>query len=666
MNTPGERIQQPSLLDPQAAPPAEPQWQVTAQVLVDTGLPHLDRPFDYGVPESMTAALMPGVRVKVRFAGRDRDGYVISLGSATDQRLSPVGRTVGTVPVLAPQVLRAAQSVAAHYAGCTTDVLRLAIPPRHASAEKSLSPAPPAAAITGGVFAPSEHGGPWDDYQGGPAFLRRVAHGLAPRAVWSALPSAPWAQAIAAAVSAVRAAGRGALVLVPDARDIAQVTQALNAADIAHVALSADQGVSARYRRFLQVLYGQVHVVVGTRSAAFAPIQDLGLVVCWDDGDDLHAEPRAPYPHIREILVQRAELEGAAALIGGYARTPAAQRLVAEGWARSLQAGRSLVRQRSPHIMAPSQIDLAREGAAATARFPRPAWELVRQALTDGPVLIQSPRSGYLPGLSCARCRTPARCPHCHGPLALPTATAAPVCRWCTKSARAWQCHECEHDQVRAMRVGSSRTAEELGRAFAGVPILRSGRDGEVTPAVDDTPRLVVATPGAEPIATDGYAAAVLLDGAIMTAREDLDASTEALRRWLNAAALVRSNGRVMLLGDPPSAPAQALVRWDPTGYAERELMQRTELGFPPITRLATLTGSAPAVRDFLARLQLPAMAQVIEPQPVGSEPDLVRAIVRSPRAAGGELAAALKAVMAGRSARKQPVVRVLIDPSVI
>lgn len=667
--------EQPSLLDPRAEPARSSRWQAVAQVIVDVPLPHLDRPFDYGIPAELGDDVKVGCRVKVRFAGRERDGYVIGRSPASSHtgELAPVRRVVGDLPVLTPQVLALASRVASHYAGTTSDVLRLAVPPRHATAEAAvLGSEPPDGppAINEGLFAESEQHPAWSDYPGGAAFLRRLAAGESPRAVWSVLPADEpaerWPAAVAAAVRAVHASGRGALVVAPDARDVETVAAALTEAGVEHVVLTAELGRSARYRRFLLALLGRARVVVGTRSAAFAPVRDLGLVVCWDDGDDLYAEPRAPYPHAREVLVMRAEREGAAALFAGYARTPASEQLVADGWARSLVAPRPVVRTRTPRVVVPSEVDLSREGPASAARFPRPAWELVRQALDDGPVLVQVPRAGYLPVVACARCRTPARCTTCHGPLGLLSSAAAPSCRWCGRRADRWTCSECEGTQVRATRFGSGRTAEELGRAFPGVPVLTSGRDAGVSAAVDGAARLVIATPGAEPVAEAGYVAAVLLDGAVMAGRDALDASVEALRRWFNAAALVRAEGAVMLLGQPPAVPAQALLRWDPIGYAERELAERAELGFPPVAWLAEVTGDRAAVRDLLARADLPARAEVLGPQPVLDDDgeELARAVIRAPRSEGGALATALKTAKSVRSAHKQTAVRVQIDPS--
>src|SRR6185295_19003578 len=89
----------------------------------------------------------------------------------------------------------------------------------------------------------------------------------------------------------------------------------------------------------------------GTRAAAFAPVADLGLVAIWDDGDDLHAEPRAPYPHALQVLLTRAQLANAGALVLATGRSTEAQLLVETRWARELAAPRHVVRVRAPLIV---------------------------------------------------------------------------------------------------------------------------------------------------------------------------------------------------------------------------------------------------------------------------------------------------------------------------
>jgi primosomal protein N' (replication factor Y) len=178
-------------------------------------------------------------------------------------------------------------------------------------------------------------------------------------------------------------------------------------------------------------------------------------------------------------------------------------------------------------------------------------------------------------------------------------------------------------------------------------------------------PAVVVATPGAEPLAGGGYGAVLLLDTWALLSRADLRAGEEALRRWLNAAALARpgpAGGRVVVVADGGLAPVQALLRWDPATYAARELADRQELGFPPAARIASLTGVPEAVADLVAAARLPDGAELLGPVPVGEE-ERVLVRVRS-RAAGRALAMALHQALGVRSARKaRDPVRVQVDP---
>ncbi len=629
-----------------------------ARVVVDSGLAHLDRPFDYAVTERFDDLARPGVRVRVRFAGRLVDGWLLERIAATghDRRLSPLAGVVSGEQVLTPDVARLARAVADRTAGTLPDVLRLAVPPRHARVE-----AEPAAAPAIAPAAPDP--GPWRRYPTGPAFLAALTEGRAPRAVWSALPGPHWPDEIARAVQAGASSGRGAVVVVPDGRDLERVTGALAERGVPAASLSADLGPAERYRRWLSVLRGTVRVAVGTRATAFAPVVELGLVVIWDDGDDLHAEPRAPYPHVREILALRAYLAGAAMLVGGHARTAEGQLLVDHGWARPLQADRAQVRASAPTVEGTSEDQLARDPVAQAARLPALAFEAARAALAVGaPVLVQVPRRGYLPSLACVRDRTPARCPACAGPLATASSSAVAGCRWCGRLAGDWQCPVCDGRQLRSVVVGARRTAEELGRAFAGVTVRTSGRDG-VLATVDAAPALVVSTPGAEPVADGGYGAVLLLDGWVALGRADLRAGEEALRRWFAAAALARPapHGRVVVVADNALAPVQALVRWDPAGAAARELAERTELRFPPAVRMASLVGTAAARREFLSALPEIARADVLGPVPAGE--GVERLLLRVPLAAGAQFAADLKSASAVRSAKKGEPVRVELDP---
>ena len=636
-----------------------------ARVAVDMPLAHLDRPFDYLVPERLSDQAVPGCRVRVRFAGQLVDGYLLGRAEASGHqgRLARLERVVSPEPVLSPEIMALAREVADRWAGTLADVLRLAIPPRHARTE---SAAPPPEPGEPGPDRPEP--GPWARYPDGPAYLDALASRRGPRAVWSALPGPHWPEEIARAVGTVAAAGRGALAVVPDARDLSLLDEALTAqlGPGRHATLSADLGPAERYRRWLAVRRGAQRVVAGTRAAMFAPVSDLGLVVIWDDGDDLHAEPRAPYPHAREVLALRAHRTGAAVLIGGFARTAESTSLVASGWARPIVAGRPVLRDHAPAVRATGgDTELARDEAARTARLPSLVLRTARDGLTSGPVLVQVPRRGYVAALGCARCRERARCAACGGPLTLASDAAAPRCGWCGAADERWRCSRCGHPGVRALVTGAGRTAEELGRAFPGVPLITSG-GAAMIPAVPGSPALVVATPGAEPRAAGGYAAALLLDGWMLLGRPSLRAAEEALRRWMNAAALVRAGpagGRVVVVADSAIPAVQALIRWDPVTHSERELGERAELHFPPAVRIASVSGPQDAVEALLAGMELPPGGELLGP--VDEPSDGVRMLVRVPRSEALALAGALQRAQAGRSARKAPgAVRVQLDPA--
>ena len=642
-----------------------------ARVVVDSPLPHLDRLFDYAVPPELDAVAQPGVRVKVRFSGRLVSGFLLERtdGSGHEGRLSPLASVVSPEPVLRPEVARLARAVADRYAGTLTDVLRLAVPPRHARVEKALVPEPPLRDPPAPTLA-------LHAYHQGTALRSALAKGSSPHAVWTVAAGRDWAADIADAVRATFDSGRGSVVVVPDARDVDRVDAALTAAlgEDRHVALTADLGPTERYRRFLSVSRGVVQVVVGTRAAAFAPVHRLGLAVVWDDGDDLHAEPRAPYPHVRDVLLQRAHLTGAALVVGGHAMTAESALLLQSGWARPLSQPRAAVRAAAPRVIpAGEDADLSRDPGARAARLPTVAWQAARDALAAGlPVLVQVPRRGYQPTLACADCRASARCTFCEGPLTRGSEGAIPSCGWCGRPSVDWTCGACGRHRLRAAVVGARRTADELGRAFPGVVVRTSGRDG-VLASVPAEPALVVATPGAEPVAEGGYGAVLLLDTWALLGRADLRAGEEALRRWLLAAALARSGsarGQVVVMADASLPVVQALVRWDPAWHARRELADREALGFPPAVRMVALIGTGGAISDLLSHADLPDGAEVLGPLEVREragpgQPLRQRALVRTSRAHGGELAVALKAATAIRSARKaSETVRVVLDPA--
>ena len=693
-----------------------------AKVVLDSAVPHLDREFDYLVPPPLDEAARPGSRVTVRFGGRDLTGWLIERVAhpATGAQLAPLRTVVTRIPPLTPAVLDLAEAVAVRQAGVLSDVLRVAVPPRVAQVEKEILAEPeldaPLAPAQGDLASdgrgPHEPRQPLADahedahqadlsgvvgtpvlsrLEGGHAFVSAVCAGDAPRAA-ALMPSrvGEWDEAsvFAELAKTVADAGRSVVLVVPDQRDLTRLCAALDAAvgRHAYARLTAEDGNTPRYRAHLRLLTGRARIAVGTRSAIWAPVQDLGLIAVWDEGDDALAEPRAPYQHVREVALERARREGAGVLFAGLGRTAALQRLVDSGWVQHLQVERAEQRRLAPRVLSTADSwESARDPFARRARLPQAAWRTARQALSGpdaGPVLVQVARAGFIPALVCERCRTPARCGHCAGPLSFRDRAAAQAgelaCRWCGVRERGFRCSECGTQRVRAGSRGVDRTADELGRAFPQVPVLSSSSEHILT-EVGDEPALVVATIGAEPVARGGYAAALLLDGDEQLTREGLDVPGRVLSRWLAAAALVRpaqDGGVAVVTADHPEAVG-ALTRWDPDGFASHQLQERRELHLPPAGRLAEVTGQAAAVAEYLElveearREELPTGAPAPAPLPwIGPVPEVAdesrhRALLIFPWAAAEATVRVLRRAKSAASTRaEQKPVRLRLDPA--
>jgi len=575
-----------------------------ARVLVDSPLPQLDRLLDYRIPDGMTG-VEPGIRVSVplRSAKRLATAYVVELAGDADYPgpLSDVATVVSPVPVLRPEVWRLARAVADRAAGAANDVLRLAIPPRQVRVEKAWLARTPDKAPT--VEAPE-----LDGYPGLAEALdadARVALRAQPGvAVGAGGPATRWAHLLARAAARTLAGGRTAILVAPDHRDQDQLERALRDLVPASLVLRWDsrQPNADRYRALLAAGSGPA-VVVGNRSAVYAPAERLGLLALWNDGDPLLGEPLTPYVHARDAALVRHEQQGGALVLAGHTRSTEAQRLVEIGWLQEFGPKRFVRIKVIPTADGPGD-----DPAATRARIPSVAYREARAALERGPVLVQVARPGYAPGLRCAQCHEPARCARCTGPLRQRAAGAPPTCTWCGTTHRVWACPNCRGTKLQTTGTGSTRTADELGRAFPNTRVLVS--DGErPLLEVDDKPALVVATRGAEPFAPGGYACVLLLDGERMLARESLRVAEDCLRWWSDAAALTADDGSVVLVG-VGGALGHALAGWSQPDFARTEYAGRRELRFPPAVRMATLQGAPDAVEEAVALL--PPTAEVL------------------------------------------------------
>jgi primosomal protein N' (replication factor Y) len=174
--------------------------------------------------------------------------------------------------------------------------------------------------------------------------------------------------------------------------------------------------------------------------------------------------------------------------------------------------------------------------------------------------------------------------------------------------------------------------------------------------SVDDSPALIVSTPGAEPIPSHGYAAILLLDARSQLDHPSLHAAEEAQMRWFTAAALARPGAHVVVTAESSAPAVQSLIRWDAAWFARHELAQRSEAGLPPATRMVALRGTPADIGEVASAISVPH--RLLGPN------DENRAFLVVDREHGLSLSRELRAITAVRSARRETgVVQVMCDP---
>jgi len=589
-------------------------------VCVDSALPHLDRPFDYSIPASLTDSVTVGSRVRVRFAGRLVSAVVFELAESSDfaGKLTPIHSTAG-VPSFTPRAIELGQAIARRYGGSLWDVLRLMAPPRVASLEDRDWSGPAGVEERYQDASTQTDGDPavrMDDGAAAALDIDQLSHGA--RVVWQALPqpgrgAATPVTALAAAAAKAAAKGQSAILAVPDARAVAAVEAELQRLGLRRwsvrgggevAVLDSDDGANARYGSYLAAMHGLARVVLGTRPVALQPVPSLGFVAIWDDGSPTYDDPHAPYWNARTVAAWRADLEGAGMLIASFAPTVEALALAEHGWAELAIPERAVIRAAAPTVEVIGDAKRTAEGASGWHWMPGSVWRSVREAVKTGPVAIVVPRAGYVRAVACAQCGEWAQCREvfdgvpCGGTLRQDHVSAPLVCRDCSTPQPNWHCANCQGRRIKQVRQGVERIAEQVGAMAKDVPVAISSGATGVLPDSSITAGFVVATPGAVPAVTGGYVAAVVI-GAEAPASSGLGAEVRAVRWWLSVAALVRprsEGGRVSLVGVLPDAARRALETWDPLTAAQEALAERNELGLPPARRSIQLVGPKHAI----------------------------------------------------------------------
>ena len=558
-----------------------------ARVVLDTPLPQLDHILEYAIPEAFRQIDLTGylVSVPLRSGKRFAQAYVIEVAdSATfSGKLSSIEAVVSSRPVLLSSTYSLALKLSQRQAGVVSDVLRLIIPQRYVRAEKSF--VTPTLPDLPHVNSPRVF----------PPFSEQRTAALYPSYL-SPSGTQEWVNDFTTTAIDNIQNGKSTVLCVPDFRNISTLEKSIHQAGFSEALIRLDSSISGqeRYVNYLRSIQPTPVIILGNRSAVLSPAHNLGTILVWDESDQNMTEQHAPYYSVRDAALIRQQNEDSGLVFASYSRSVFIERLVSLGWLSE----KSFSYNDGPRIIA---SDSMIEADAFTERLPSVALTTAKNALTKGPVLIQVASPGYTGSLACSVCREKALCSDCSGFLFLPNKSSQPQCRQCGRLDTTWSCVHCQNTTFRYLQSGSEKTAEDIGKMFPGKPIIISDGNHLVT-EVSHKPSVVIATPGAEPEASKGYSAVVLLDGQRHLLRDIPDAEAQYLRQCSQAIALCQHNGEVIVVGSGKKL-GDVIAFHQYRQWAQSELTERTALGLPPSVRTAYLEGKAKTLSHVLEAL---------------------------------------------------------------
>jgi primosomal protein N' (replication factor Y) len=395
--------------------------------------------------------------------------------------------------------------------------------------------------------------------------------------------------------------GRGAIVIVPEISLTPQTVGWFRARFGRVAVLHSRMGEARRRDEWLAVLRREVRVVVGARSAIFAPVPELGVVVVDEEHEPSFKQESTPRYHARDVAVVRARGAGAVCILGSA--TP------------SLESWHNARTGRYRHLVLPTRIgtrpmpaveivDLRAEPReqGATPLFSRRLLELLRAGHARGEqsILFQN-RRGYAPVLWCPACGETVRCAHCDVSLTFHRRIDRAVCHSCCEEVvPPQQCPACTAPKLRFLGAGSERIEAALGRLLPGARVARMDSDtmlrredyedvlerfgrGEIDVLV-----------GTQMIAKGLDFPRVTLVGIVSADSSLFQPDPRAAERTFQLLAQVAGRagrgelpGRIVVQTATPAHPAiRCAARHDFEGFAAAELRQRQELGYPPYGRL--------------------------------------------------------------------------------
>jgi primosomal protein N' (replication factor Y) len=438
------------------------------------------------------------------------------------------------------------------------------------------------------------------------ALDKQAAHGMVLHGVTGSGKTEVYLQAIDRIVSF----GRQAIVLVPEISLTPQTVRRFRARFDSVAVLHSHQSNVERHREWQRISRGEVQVVVGARSAVFAPTPHLGLIVIDEEHESSFKQDSTPRYHARDVAWQRALAEKIPLVLGSATPSLEAWRKAELGEFEKLDLPSRVSNRPMPDVVT---VDLRDSGQTRHSRgaISRPLHQAMVAALRDeGQVILLLNRRGFSTHIQCPACGYVAKCPHCEIPLTFHRQESVTRCHYCDyQCPPPTKCEDCKSEAIRFGGVGTQKLEDEVKSRFPEYTCERMDTDS--MRAKGSHQRVLEAfRHGEVDILLGTQMIAKGLDFPNVTLVGVINADTalhlpdfRAGERTFQLVAQVagrtgrgEKGGRVLVQTLSPDHPAiRAAVRHDFEMFAHEELVVRKLLHYPPYGSMIRLVVRGPA-----------------------------------------------------------------------
>lgn len=423
------------------------------------------------------------------------------------------------------------------------------------------------------------------------------------------------------AIQEVLSYGRQAIVLVPEISLTPQTRQRFRARFGRVAVLHSHLTDAERHAEWQDIARGSVPVVVGARSAIFAPTPQLGLIILDEEHESSFKQGTLPRYHARDVALRRASAENVPLVLGSATPSLESWHLSRQGDYRLVSMPRRVFDRPLPGVVTVDLRNESREQAFSGA-ISRPLQTAMKASLDDGgQVILLLNRRGFATHIQCAGCGHVVRCPHCDIALTHHRTSEIALCHYCDHEVPApTRCPECQFMGIRYSGLGTQKLEAEVRARFPDYRALRMDADTMRGPGSHEKAlasfrngesRILL---GTQMIAKGLDFPNVTLVGVVNSDTAlhlpDFRAAERTFQLLVQVAGRTGrgpKGGRVLVQTLSPDHPAiKAAVRHDFHTFADVELPNRESLGYPPfgfMSRLVVRGDLEPLAREFAAAL---------------------------------------------------------------